>query len=63
MNAIKKINQLKYEIRRAINKSNLDLPIVELVLDSLRAEVMAIEMANEHTVPDGTNLGEGGESA
>lgn len=63
MNASKTINQLKFEIRCAINKSNLDFPIIELVLDSLKAEVMAVEKANEYVIPDEANLSEGGESA
>lgn len=40
----KKIHILKQKIRMAINESGLALGVVELALDSLRAEVMQQEL-------------------
>ena len=41
-----KLHQLKYEIRYAINKSGLNLSLIETVLEAVRAEILQIENTN-----------------
>ncbi len=51
----KKIHVMKQKIRMAINESGLALGVVELALDSLRAEVLQNElfMANNELANEG----------
>lgn len=39
----RRLHQLKFDVRYAINKSGLDLSTVETVLEALRAEILQIE--------------------
>jgi len=40
----KKIHELKFAIRQAINSSGLPMCIVETILDSLKSEVISVEL-------------------
>ena len=41
----RRIHTCKYEIRMAINKARLPLSMIDILLESIRAETLSIELA------------------